>query len=421
MTGLQQRTVWIVNHYSTIPSKDGASGRHLRLAQELRTHGWQAVLFLASTRHPSGAQYLPPGCRRRRGSEGGSPYVMVRATGYRGGLSRTWNMLEFAVRTLQPSTAAQAPRPDVVIGSTVHLLAAWAAMRLAKRYSVPFVFEIRDIWPETLVDLGKLKPGGAAAWAMARVSRRLCAASSLVISPLPGIRTYLDELGLQHVPFTWISNGADLPGDPEGDDPQREDDFVLMYLGSHGHANGVRSLLDAFERAAAGPGGTLPLRLRLVGDGTQKKSLMNYARSLASRDRISFEDSIPRGDVVRRAREADALIVNLEELPVYRYGISLNKLFDYLASGRPTIIATSALNNPVAEARAGLTVRAGDVEALAAAIREMSLVITPESRTQMGRRGREHLQHEYTFSTLGARLATALDNLAGTRKQESGT
>jgi len=407
--------VWIVNHYSTIPSKDGAGNRHFRLAQQLAANGWQPVLFLASTRHPSGEQHIDDGGWRRVGREGGVPYVMLKSPAYGNGIARLLNMVMFAAKLLVPKATRGVPAPDLIVGSTVHLLAAWSALRLARRHRVPFVFEIRDIWPETLVDLGALSASNPLSRAISRFSRHLCANADLVIAPLPGVRTYLDGLGLSHVPFEWVSNGVDLPNDdgatevePAGDDG----DFTLMYLGSHGNANGLTGLLDAFEVASSEMSGSRTLRLRLVGEGSQKEGLQKYAATLRAAEKITFEPRIPREDVTERAREADALVVNVEDLPVYRFGISLNKLYDYLASGRPTVIASSAQNNPIADADAGICVPASDPLALASAMRRISEQ-SAEQRDSMGARGIDHVRRNYTYDALGVALSEALGEAVG--------
>lgn len=399
--------VWIVNHYSTIPSKDGAGDRHFRLAQELSARGWAPVLFLASTRHPSGSQFLTASVSRHVGTDEGIPYVMLKAPQYRGGIARLRNMLTFAMGLLRPRATRGVSAPAVIVGSTVHLLAAWSALRLARRYRVPFVFEIRDIWPESLIDLGKLRGRSALARAMRRFSLYLCRQAALVVSPLPGVREYLDEAGLRGTPFRWISNGVDIPDDDFIADRPENDEFVVMYLGSHGNANGLESVIEAFDRASNDITGSRILRLRLIGEGTQKEALRARVASLRSVNRIVFEDRIPRGEVVERAREADALIVNIDDLPVYRFGISLNKLYDYMASGRPTIISSSAMNNPIADADAGLCVPAGDPLSLAEAIRRMS-ELPAEKRKAMGARGAALVKRRYTYRSLGVALSEAL-------------
>lgn len=119
--------------------------------------------------------------------------------------------------------------------------------------------------------------------------------------------------------------------------------------------------------------------------------------------------------MVGLARQADALIVNIEDLPVYRFGISLNKIFDYLLAGRPVIIATSGINDPVKEAEAGISVPAGDVEKLSQAICDMTQV-SAEQRREMGRNGRAHVLSNYAYPVLAENLSKALDWLVDSNR-----
>src|SRR5699024_8151353 len=110
---------------------------------------------------------------------------------------------------------------------------------------------------------------------------------------------------------------------------------------------------------------------------------------------------------ISRAREADSLVVNIENLPVYRFGISLNKLFDYMAAGRPSVIATNARNNPILESESGISVDAGDEAALAKAMREMS-ELSADQRAIMGQNGVEHVRLHYSSKALVKRLLKGL-------------
>lgn len=407
------RNLWIVNHHAALPSKDGRYGRHLALAKHLGPHGWSTTLFVSSTTHPSGEQRMPAPGSSWRGKEGGVHTVWIRVPAYgRSAIRRIVGMVAFAVGVLRPSATASLPRPDVVIGSTVHPLAAWAGMRLARRHRVPFVYEIRDVWPETLIDLGSLSSRSPIPRAMQWFSKRLCAQACLVLSPLPGVRTYLDDIGHADVPFMWVSNGIEEFQDDSPSVEPQEDEFSFMYLGSVGNANGLRTLIDAFDRAWAQDEQVGRSRLRIVGDGPMRDDLVSYGARLPSADSVSFEERIPRKQVPERAAQASCFVVNLADLPVYRYGVSLNKLFDYLVAGKPVIIATNAMNNPVAEANGGLSVPADDTEAIAAAMVRMRAMPAHE-RQALGDNGRQHVLSEYTYEALADKLHRGLESLLG--------
>ncbi|MGO3233801.1 MAG: glycosyltransferase family 4 protein [Microbacterium sp.] len=411
---MQNKHVWLVNHHAEVPSKDGSAGRHVGLGQQLTTHGWSMSIILSSVRNAGGRQMLRGPRLSKATVENGVNTLWVRSNGYRqSSVLRVLSMITFSLVALLPRTTRKLPSPQVVIGSTVHLFAAWVGFRLARRHGVPFAFEIRDVWPETLIDLGRMSSHNPSARAMRALSVYLCRKADLVISPLPGVRDYLNDMGLETTQFLWVSNGVDV--DEKADDViefvDRDDaEFVLMYLGSHGNANGLDGLLAAFEEAATSEP---RLRLRLIGDGTQKKRLQAKARRLTSASRISFEHRVPRAAVGALARQADALVVNIENLPVYRYGISLNKLFDYMLAGRPTLIATNAINNPIEDAEAGLSVAAGNTQALAEAILKVSRS-SEQERSQMGVNGRNYVVAQYSYNALATNLASALQGLVST-------
>jgi len=407
-----RRQLWMVNHHASVPSK-GAFGRHVGFAQALQDLGWDTTLFIASATGEDGKQHLRGFRRTKRTLEGGVPTVWVRTNAYGHSIMlRLLGMGVFALNLLAPGMTRGVPRPDVVLGSTVHPLAAWAGARLARRHHVPFVFEVRDVWPETLIDMGAIRADGLSARATRRLMTALARRASLVVAPLPLVSDWLREMGLEDKKFVWVSNGAEL--DPEDPAPLRDSTdggFTFMYLGAHGRANVLDGVLDAFDEASRRRP-DLDLRLRLVGQGPRKQALAQHAEALAAGDRISFEEAIPQSQVLDRAREADCLVAAISDLPVYRYGIGLNKLFMYLSAARPVVWASSAPNNPIRDSGAGVCVPSDDRDALAGALLEMA-ELPLAARQGMADRGRAHLVAEYSFPVLGAQLAEALDDLVG--------
>src|SRR5690606_28647392 len=122
--------------------------------------GWKATIIAASTDHSnSGRQRLGEDETRRLQTFGDVQFWWLRAREYSGnGLYRVLNMMDFTRAALRGDMLADIEPPDAVIGSSVHPLAAWVGRRLARRYGVPFVFEVRDLWPQTLIDIGQLSP-----------------------------------------------------------------------------------------------------------------------------------------------------------------------------------------------------------------------------------------------------------------------
>lgn len=405
------KSLWIVNHHAHIPSKDGAGARHHGLAVELARLGWDCTIFASSTLHPSGAQGMNGPNLYRTTVEDGVTYRWIRSNRYGTNLGlRFIGMFAFAANLLAPWGSRRINRPDVVIGSTVHPLAAWAGYVLARRYSVPFIYEIRDIWPESLSDMGKLSTRSPLYTGARALSKFLATRAQLVISPLADVDTYVQELTGREAPFEWISNGvpaAYLGKNPERMDYEPPGPFTFMYLGSHGNANAIDLIIEAFCRVCAEvTDEELPL-LRIVGDGPLKQELIGLAASTPYSGRITFEDRIPRDEVMDRAREAHCLIAASRDHNVYRFGSSPNKLFDYLLAARPVVRATNVSKNPISESGGGIVVPAGDAAAMARAMHEMVLM-RPKERQEMGLKGREYVLEHFTYSALAERLDKAL-------------
>lgn len=400
-------TVWIVNHYAIDPTKANSGSRHFSLACRLSELGWSPVIFAASTDHPSGKQRPYAGQRVTEQTIQGVRFRYLKTPSYANGLARMLNMLWFSLRLLAPSAIRNLQRPQVVIGSTVHPLGAWAACVLARRMNVPFVFEIRDLWPQTLIDMGKLGDRSITARLMRRLEASLCSRAAAIITLLPFAHEYLEAQGVNPEKIFWISNGAaldefrNLPRTNQGG-------FTFKYLGSVGRANGVGTIIQAFLSAAE----RNPLiSLEIIGDGPERSKLEQEVGFAHHGDRVTFRDPIVKSAVPEAISAADALIINILDLDVYRYGVSMNKLFDYSAAGRPIVIASSARNNLVLEANSGISVPGNNTAALSDALVRMAHPENSAQRTTWGANARSHLAANYDYRILGARLHQILHDL----------
>ncbi|MCE8015063.1 glycosyltransferase family 4 protein [Halomonas sp. MCCC 1A17488] len=415
------RHVWILNHYAKHPDAAGGA-RHFQLARHLPAHGWHATLIASSVDHPSGEQRLEKGEPWRLETIDGVNFLWLRTSSYRGnGGGRMKNMLEYAWQAMRPTRLAELERPDLIVGSSVHPFAALAGWWLARRHRVPFVFEVRDLWPQTLIDMGRLREGAALTRAMRRLETFLYRRARRVLTLLPRAVDYIAPLGVPEERVVWLSNGVDLAAFPEPDAPAPrppEMPLSLMYFGSHGEANGLADLLEAMAIVKADSrAGEVPVQLRLIGDGPGKRELMRQASGLGLDGRwVRFEPPVPKREIPALASEADAFVITVRDLPrLYRFGISMNKLFDYMAAARPVIIASAAVNDPVAEAGAGITVPPEDPLALAEAIKRLA-ALPPDERARMGRAGRAHVEAVYDYRILAERLAGIMNDVMDERQ-----
>ena len=410
--------VWIVNHYASTPDRP-AGTRHFDLARQLVERGYDVSIFAAGFGHHSGREERLQGASLVRRQEfEGVEFVWLRTVPYRG---NTWrrqlNMLSFLAVFLVAQ--ARSRRPDVVIGSSVHPFAALGGWLAARLRGAAFAFEIRDLWPQTLVDLGALRLGSPGErvlrWIEAFLTRRAFA----VITLLPGTQAYLATRGLRSDHVVYIPNGVDLSQfdvDREGAGVPREvgcaldavrrmrrdGRFMFAYTGSLGRVNALQTVIEAARTAE----GMAPGRVGiiLVGDGPERPMLERMAVGLPG---VAFARSVPKRFVPGVLRAVDGTVVHATRTPVYRYGISFNKLFEYMAVGRPVIFACETAYDPVAASHAGFSVPPDDPGALADAMLRLASLPEGELR-RMGSAGRDCVAKEHNIACLGDKLATVV-------------
>lgn len=405
--------VWIVNHYAVPPSEPGGT-RHYSLARELVRRGHEAYVIASSFDHATRRDHrLAPRQTWRREVVEGVTFVWLRTPPYPGNTpARLWNMLVFADRVRRGNWLPAQTGPDVVVGSSPHLFAALAAQRLANRFRVPFVLEVRDLWPQTLVDLGRLPSTHPAVRVFERIERYLYRRADRIITLLPGSVEHLVEKGADRRKVVWLPNGFDLQFTLGERPPSANGDvFTVMYAGAHGLANGLDVVLDA-AAILQSEGWDDKVRFLLVGDGPEKTRLQRRAAA-EGLGLVRFDPPVPKREILGYMQQADVFLMLLRDSPVFRHGVSPNKLFDYLAVGRPVIFGVNAPNNPVALAEAGLTVPPENARALADAVRILSE--TPASqRLAMGQRGRAYVEEFHNLRKLGEELESILmDSLGG--------
>jgi glycosyltransferase involved in cell wall biosynthesis len=410
----RRRHVWIVNHHASLP--DQASGnRHFMLARQLLGRGNDVTIFAASFGHHSGMERrLKSRDLYRTEAFDGVRFVWLRTTPYRGNnWRRPLNMLSFLVAFMVVQTRER--RPDFVIGSTVHPFAAFGGWLAAKLRGARFAFEVRDLWPQTLVDLGAMRVGSPGERLLRGMEAFLVRRASAVITLLPGMRDYLAEQGLPTEHVVYIPNGADLsafedapsPGDlPEstrtclGEIARLRADgrFVLGYLGAFGRVNRVDVIAEAAAVAEARERGRIGVVL--IGDGPERPAVERVAQGSPA---VAFGPPVPKYSVPVLLRALDATVVHTTYTPVYRYGISFNKLFEYMAAERPVVFACDSAYDPVADVGAGITVQPDDPELLADAFLQLARA-TPDARATMGSAGRDYVTREHNLATLGETL-----------------
>lgn len=301
-------------------------------------------------------------------------------------------------------------KPDVVYASSPHLLSLVAGRVIAKLRRAVFVVEVRDLWPEVLVAMGRLTETSRLYRFLRRLERGLYRSADHVVVLAKGSVDAVAANGVPRDRITWIPNSAEPSDfDPPVARAELKERFglsglVFVYAGAHGQANGLDFVLDAAERIHD----DLPdVQFVLVGDGTMKPHLVRNAgnRGLSN---VIFLDPIPKSVMPALLGAADVGLHVLADVDLFRYGVSPNKVFDYMAAGLPVVTNTPGeVGDLVERAGAGLATEFGRV---ADGIVAMATASSGQ-REKWGEAGRAYIANHQSRELMAARLEQLLDRL----------
>ncbi|MEN8241409.1 MAG: glycosyltransferase family 4 protein [Chloroflexota bacterium] len=301
---------------------------------------------------------------------------------------------------------------DLVWGTSPPIFQGLTAWALARLKRARFLFEVRDLWPAFAVAVGVLTNPGLiriSEWLERFLYRR---ADQMMINS-PGFRKHIESRGGKQIAL--IPNGADgamFAPDSKGAQFRSahglEGKFVALYAGAHGMSNDLDVLLDAAKLLDDFP----EVVIVLLGAGKEKARLQSRAEELGLTN-LRFIPPVPKDEMNEGLAAADVCIAILKPIEMYKT-VYPNKVFDYMAAGRPTLLAIDGVIREVVEtARAGIFVPPGSPQALADGLRE--LAANPDQTFQMGANGREYLLEHFDRPKVAADLIELLENLDSQR------
>ena len=400
----------IVNQYGLPAGRPGIT-RHGDLGAALVEMGHEVTVLASRFNYLTRAEDADaPGVERHAGVE----FRWLDTGSYRGNDSRrVSSMLRFTARATLAGLRMR-PRPDVVLASSPHLLVGLAGAAIARRHRVPFLFEVRDLWPSALVDLGAVRRGGLTHRLLTAIERFSYRVADRIITVPPHADRRVAELGARAAKAVHIPNATSvaspvtpIPDSLTGTLDRTGERCVLLYAGAQGISNGLGTLLEALDHLRHGDHATYDrLEVVLIGDGGEHDALVRRAQELEL-DHVSFHPPIEKSAVPAALARADLLLVSFADAPVYDYGLSPNKLFDYMAAARPVLLASRLRDTPLNEADAGRCFVPGSAESLVTELRAL-LGMTAAERLAMGERGRRLVEERYTIASTARQLDALL-------------
>ncbi|MFO7154138.1 MAG: glycosyltransferase family 4 protein [Caldicoprobacter oshimai] len=402
-----------INHYAGSPMH-GMEYRPYYLAKEWLKSGHEVTVIAASYSH---LRSKNPDLVKVLEEEfiDGIKYVWLKTPTYRGnGIKRVVNMFSFVSKLFRLSRElAERVKPDVVIASSTYPLDIYPAYRIANLAGAKLVFEVHDLWPLTPMELGGMPKWHPFIVILQKAEDFAYRHADKVVSVLPKALDYMVSRKLAPEKFSYIPNGIDtaewerldgsLPSEHETaiESLKAKGYFIVGYAGSHGIANA----LDYFVESAL-YFKNLPVAFALVGQGPEKGRLEKYVEENRI-DNVIFLPPVPKGSIPNLLRKMDALYIGWRKNRLYRFGISPNKLFDYMMAGKPVIHAVEAGNDPVMESGCGISIPPENPIAIAEAVKRI-MDMPEEERNAMGSRGREYVIKNHSYSVLAKRFIEAI-------------
>jgi len=404
-----KKTIWIINEYAGSPYH-GMVYRHYYIGRELVKKGYKVYIIAASFSH---LFFNQPKIRKKFDFEviDGINYIWTKVPKYKHSRDkvRAFKWLTFTFRTYFQLPTDSIEKPDVILVSSPAPFPIISGYKWAKRYNAKFLCEIRDIWPLTLIELGNYSPNHPFIKLMEIFERFAYEKADKIISVLPLFDKYLKEKGFNPDKFVYIPNGICIDevnkSEPLSKEIKRRipaDKFIVIYTGAFGKPNALEYLIKAARLLKSNP----DIRFILLGKGGEEQKLKELARNLKLNN-VIFIPPIPKKQIQGILKLADSCYIGLKNKRIFRYGVSPNKLFDYMLSEKPIIYAVNSGNNPVKEFQCGVTVEAENPKAIAEGILKL-YKMTEKERREMGKRGRNYVLKYHIYKKLADRFEEIL-------------
>lgn len=397
-----KKSIWIINQYVGSPTH-GMEFRHYYLAKEFIKKGYDVFVFSGSFSHLYKKQ---PNTSSTYTFEDIDDihYCWVEVPTYARSVSigRFWNMFVFLWRMffipLQKVNA-----PSAIIVSSPSLFPILNGHYYSKKFKAKLFFEVRDIWPLTIQYLAKMSNLHPLVLLLSFFERYAYKNADYVCSVLKGTDQHIKSIGLQANNFFYAPNGI-LLEEVENPEPLSaaikeqipKDKFIIGYVGTIGISNAMSYFIDAVALMQDASN----LFFVIIGSGGEKENLMQKSAGFKN---MLFLDAIPKHQVQSALQLFDACYIGWNNEALYQFGISANKLYDYMYAAKPIIHSFSSANDPVQEAACGISCAAESPEEIKAAILQMHS-IGEETRKQMGTNARNYVLQNHTYDRIAQKF-----------------
>jgi glycosyltransferase involved in cell wall biosynthesis len=399
----------LIIHQAFASIKEGGGTRHHEFARYLVERGHQVTIITSPISYLTGESKTHQ--KKLKVIEQAEPGItIIRSYVYpalhKSFVHRVINFLSFMVSSFLAGLSVR--EVDLVWGTSPPIFQSGSAWMVSKFKRVPFLFEVRDLWPAFAIEMGVLtnplliKP---AQWFEKLMYRK----ANRVIVNSPGYVNHVSDLGAKRVEL--VPNGGE-PGmfakNADGSTFRAahhlENKFIVLYAGAHGMANDLDIIIQAADQIRENEN----IHFVFIGDGKEKQNLIKHAQDL-DLENVTFLPTCPKEEIANVISAADICTAILQPIPLFKTTFP-NKVFDYMVAEKPVLLAIDGvIRQVVEEANAGVFVAPGHPDIMAKTILELSK--SPDKLKQMGKSGREFIIKHYNRRDIANTLAMIIEDM----------
>ena len=344
----------------------------------------------------------------------GIRYIWVKTPKYSpsNNIGRAINILCFSLISRYISLPLD--KPDLVISSSHHTLSIFAARKIAKQFSAKLVYEVRDLWPLGLVEIGGISRKNPFIWLLQYaedLSYKIC---DQIVSLMPYAKEYMVSRGMEESKFNYIPNGFDESIDSERlpestglhqdaiDRFREKESFIVAYVGNFGDANEIGTLISSLPLCK-----NKQVVLLLIGKGPHLASMERQVRESDLKDRVDILPPVSKLHIQALLRQVDLGFIGLKDRSMFRFGVSPTKVNDYFLAKIPVLYALNYKDQVIEDSGVVFQCAAGSATAIAKSIDNISS-ISEQERQLTGEKGYQWAKATRSYSDLAAKFIEAV-------------
>jgi glycosyltransferase involved in cell wall biosynthesis len=414
-----KKNIWIFNHYATNMYKDHG-GRHYWFADNLYKNGYIPTIFCSNQIHKTN-DYINLNKKKYIIKNNNKfSFIFVKSSPYKSnGLSRILNMFTFYKNlfSVTKNYVKQYEKPDIILASSVHPLTLLAGIKIARRYKIPCICEIRDLWPESIFEYGSLKKHSLIGELLQLGEKWIYKKANKLIFTMPGGYDYIIDQNWQHIipkeKCFNINNGIDFHEFDynkenyiiEDEDLENNNIFKIIYTGSIQRVNNLKIIVDVAKELKE----YNKIKILIWGIGNELEELREYVKT-EHLPNIIFKGYVEKRYIPYILSKANLNLLHCEYTSLLKYGISHNKNFEYLTSGNPILSTIKSNYDIVVENNIGSTVEIQTIDNIKNAILDFySMIIKHKELYDEMRLNARKTAEEYDFKVLTKKLINIIE------------